>query len=286
MKMLAAVGFCAVSLGVFGCAAQTSDDVTDAEGELRTQSKSVRCTAQSGEELAVVAASGGKSALLSLKPAANLYALSRSSGSLTTANRSWSWTGSGSSLTLASDLSGKWKRGTKSTDVTCKTMPAGEAASWKTANALADYADQIDGLADTVVGEMNHHKPKAYTVFVVETAKRGSLSLGQVARDSAGAVPGTDDAVSLLDENDTSFGGISAAYALGGGDDYGEWFQGASDGISLSSTVLPALTGAHGGFIAREKVTALSTLVDSAKPSAVELTVGAWTFFLPDAFPK
>ena len=79
---------------------------------------------------------------------------------------------------------------------------------------------------------------------------------------------------------------MSAAYSLGGGDDYGEWFQGVSDGVSVSGDVTPALGAAVAGFIAREKVTALSTLVDSAKPSAIEITVGPWTFFLPDSFPK
>ena len=39
-------------------------------------------------------------------------------------------------------------------------------------------------------------------------------------------------------------------------------------------------------ILIHEKVTALSTLVDSAQPSAVEITVGAWTFFLPDAFAR
>jgi hypothetical protein len=59
----------------------------------------------------------------------------------------------------------------------------------------------------------------------VETARRGSLALGQVASNSAGALPGADDAQSLLDENDLSYGAMSAAYALGGGDDYGDAFE-------------------------------------------------------------
>jgi hypothetical protein len=57
--------------------------------------------------------------------------------------------------------------------------------------------------------------------------------------------------------------------------------------VSLSGDVGPALgNGTRAGFIAHEKVTALSTLVTGAKPSAVELTVGDWTFFLPDSFAK
>ena len=80
---------------------------------------------------------------------------------------------------------------------------------------------------------------------------------------------------------------MSAAYSLGGGDDYGEWFQGASDGVSLSADVIPALgPTAAAGFIGREKVAALSTLVTSQSPSAVAITVGPWTFFLPDSFAK
>lgn len=37
---------------------------------------------------------------------------------------------------------------------------------------------------------------------------------------------------------------------------------------------------------AREKVAALASLVARKSPSAVEITVGPWTFFLPDSFAK
>lgn len=293
MKASAAAGLFAMAFGAFGCAAASSvDEAGVSESELRSKlgaNEALRCTADSGQaKLALVATTGGKFALLSVTPAADLYALSRSTGALTTSTTSWSWKASGSSLTLGANMKGKWQRGAQSTNVTCTTAAAAEAASWRTANALVDYAREIDGLADAILeSSEDAAKPKPYTVFVVETARRRSLALGQVANKSAGALPGSDDAQSLLDENDASYGAMSAAYALGGGDDYGEWFQGASDGISLSGDVVPALgAGARGGFIAREKVTALSTLVDSTQPSAVEITVGPWTFFLPDAFAK
>jgi hypothetical protein len=290
MKTSVTAGIC-VALGVFGCAADPSVDAEApgvSEAELRSQlgaNQALRCDADAGKaKVALLATKGGKVVQLALTPAANLYALSGSTGTL---GASRSWKGKGSSLVWGANMKGKWTSGTRSTNVTCTMATAGEAASWRTANALVDYANEIDGLAETVVGEMEGAQPKPYTVFVIETARRSSLALGTVAKQSGGALPGSDDAESLLDENDASFGGMSAAYSLGGGDDYGEWFQGASDGISLSGDVVPALgTGARTGFIAHEKVTALSTLVDGAKPSAVEITTGAWTFFLPDAFPK
>lgn len=281
-----------MAVGVGGCAADASTDEPGvADSELRSQlgaNEALRCTADSGKAtLALVPLKGGKVALLSLKPAADLYALSRITGTLTTPTTGWSWKSSSSALTLGATMKGKWTRGAQSTNVTCAKVAAAEAASWRTANALQDYAGEIDGLADAVLENSEGAKPKPYTVFVVETARRGSLALGQVAAKTSGSIPARSNAdESLLDENDMSYGAMSAAYSLGGGDDYGEWFQGASDGISVSGSVTPALGTANLGFIAHEKVTALSSLVDSAKPSALELTVGPWTFFLPDAFSK
>src|SRR4029078_12868314 len=107
------------------------------------------------------------------------------------------------------------------------------------------------------------------TVYVVATSKRSSLSLGTVANGTAGSMKkGSDDEDSLVHENDFSYGAIGAAYSLGGGDDYGEWFQGVSDGVSLMGDLGPALGNATAGFIAHEKVTALSSLV-GGKASAV-----------------
>ncbi len=290
MKLRVAAVFCVTAMGLMGCSAAAEGDAASADGELKTKAganETLRCAADSGDaKLALVAAKGGKFALLTLAPAAELYALSGATGTLTTSTKGRTWKGGSASLTLGTNLKGKWEDGGKSTDVTC--VAAGdETSSWKTANALVDYASEIDGLADAVLENSEDPKPKAYTVFAVETSRRGDLALGQVATKTSGALPGNDDAQSLLDENDSGYGAMVAAYSLGGGDDYGEWFQGASDGISLSSDVLPALgSGAKAGFVAREKVTALASLVDSAKPSAVEITVGAWTFFLPGAFPK
>jgi hypothetical protein len=124
-------------------------------------------------------------------------------------------------------------------------------------------------------------------IYMVANSDRDSLSLGTKVNDSQGAIPGSDDADERLDQDDLENGAMSAAYSLGGGDDYGEWFQGVSDGVSLVGDLSPALkNGTRAGFIARSKVTALGSVVDSAKPSAVEITVGPWTYYLPDAFPK
>jgi hypothetical protein len=162
-----------------------------------------------------------------------------------------------------------------------------ERTPWWTANALSDYAAEIDGIADQVLEDAEGAKPKPYTVFVVETANRGSLSLGEVVAKSQGSLSATSSDDSTLDDDDFGYGAMSAAYSLGSGDDYGEWFQGISDGVSLIGDVGPALgSNAVAGFIARQKVTALSRLVGSANPSAVEITVGPWTFFLPDTFAK
>ena len=288
MKMLAFAGTSLIALGIFGCAGTSSDGSSVSEDDLRARlapSDALRCDADSGNaKLALVTTTAGKAALVALKPAADLYALTRSSGSLTVSSSKWSWKGSGSSLDLGANLKGTWVRGAQSTKVTC-SMVSAEGASWRTANALVDYAGAIDDLAKTVVGESSGPKPKPYAVFVVETARRSSLALGKVATNSAGALPGgTGEA--RLDENDLSYGAMSAAYALGGGDDYAEWFQGASDGISLSGKLVPSIGATRAGFIAHEKVAALSTLVDRGQPSAVEITVGAWTFLLPDAFAK
>jgi hypothetical protein len=120
-------------------------------------------------------------------------------------------------------------------------------------------------------------------VFAIETSKRDSLDLGTKADKSAGKLPGSDND-SLLDDNDYSYGGMSACYSLGGGEDWGEWFQGASDGISLQSDVATALGTNKAGFIAHEKVKGLKDVTDGT--NAIELTVGAWTFLIPDGFSK
>lgn len=291
MKLRAAAVFCVTAMGLFGCAADASVDDASSDDALKktgaSATETLRCSADSSDvKLALVAAKGGKFTLLTLKPAADLYAVTGSTGTLTSSSSGRSWKGGGASLSLGKNLKGKWEDGGKSTDVTCSAA-ADETASWKTASALVDYASEIDGLADAVLENSEDPKPKPYAFFVVETNRRSELALGQVATKTSGALPGDDDAQSLLDDDDFGYGPMNAAYSLGGGDDYGEWFQGASDGISLSGDVLPALGGgAKAGFVAREKVTALASLVDSAKPSAVEITVGAWTFFLPDAFAK
>lgn len=292
MKKLAVATIGSITIGMFGCAAPPGDEAGVAENDLRAKlgaNEVLRCDADSGKEtLALVATAKGKVALLALTPAADLYALSGTTGTLTSSASTWSWKAAGSSLTVGASSRGKWLRGSKSTNVTCRTDTA-ETASWRVANALVDYAAEIDGLAETVLEESNDPKPKPYTVFAVETARRGSIALGTIAKGSAGALPG-EDGESALDEDDFSYGAISAAYSLGGGDDYGEWFQGASDGISLSGSVTPALpAGARVGFIAHENVTALASLVDRAKPSAVEITLSGgakWTFLLPDGFTE
>jgi hypothetical protein len=193
-----------------------------------------------------------------------------------------------SALTLAAD---KKTAKFKSAKLTCAPAGADEAA-WAIAGAMASYESDIDGLASQVVDEMNgdgsdgsgHVKsPKPYLVFAVETSKRGSLDLGTTANKSTGKLPGGGD---TLSDDDNSYGGLSAAYDLGGGDDYGEWFQGASDSISIGDSITKPLGSEKAGFVAHEKCKALSGLVGSKDPSAVELTVGSLTFLIPNDFSK
>jgi hypothetical protein len=293
MNKLVAAGVCVVAAFLGGCAADATADATgSADGELRAQlgeNDAIRCTAASKHlTFAVVPTKDGKGSLLSLKPAADLFALSRAAGSVTSSSTGVTWKSSKASLTIGADMKGTWESGSQSANVTCEKAEAAEAASWRAANGLADYADEIDGIADTVVGEDSKAShPKPYMVFAVETSRRGSLALGKVVANSAGKVSSNANEDSQLDENDFSYGAMSAAYSLGGGDDYGEWFQGVSDGVSLVGDLSPTL-GANtvAGYIAHEEVSALSSLVDHANPSAVEITVGPWTFFLPDAFAK
>jgi hypothetical protein len=292
MSKVLAAGACAMAMGAFGCAVDATDATEAAESELRTRlaaNEALRCSVESSDVVvAVVPTRYGKASLVSLEPAGRLYALSSSTGSLSTSNAGLTWTGSRAGLALRTSLKGTWRSSGQTYDVTCAKVAGAEAASWRTANALTDYASEIDGIADAVLEESTEPKPKPYAVFAVEAARRGSLPLGKLAADSAGRLSAqTSEDDSLLDENDFGFGAMSAAYSLGGGDDYGEWFQAVSDGVSLISNVTPALgPNAVAGFIARENVAALSTLVDRRSPSAVEITVGSWTFFLPDAFPK
>jgi hypothetical protein len=294
MNRFLALGACAIAVGAFGCAAGASADATgNADSELRSElgaNEALRCAAPSKHvTVALVPTKEGKGALLSLTPSFDVYALSRSIGALNASGTGITWKGSSASLTLTSDMKGTWESGSQSAAVTCEKVEAAEAASWRTANGLADYAGEIDGLADTVLEESKDPKPKPYTVFVVETSRRGSLSLGNTAAQTAGSISdhSSDDNASLLDQNDWSYGAMSAAYGLGGGDDYGEWFQGISDGVSLVGDIGSALgSTAVAGFIAREKVSALSKPVGTQNPSAVEITVGPWTFFLPDSFAK
>jgi hypothetical protein len=276
-------------LGIVGCTGGGSSDPATEDDDLQKVGGALSCTPESGKDkIALVSAGKGKYALLTLTPAKDVFALSGVTGTLKTSGASRSFEAGSTKLDLDGGLKGTLKRGAQSTKVSCSGGTATDAATYRTANALVGYAGEIDGLADTITEEMaSGSSPKPFTVFVVETSKRSSLDLGTNEKDSTGALPGDDDAQSRLDENDSSYGAMSAAYGLGGGDDYGEWFQGASDGISLSGDVIPALgTAAKGGFIAHSKVKALSSLVDGKDPSAVEITVGAWTFLVPDAFPK
>ena len=295
MKIATLTGFCAVGMALYGCAGSASEPASASEGALTAsvlgENGALACTT-GGVQLALVAASASKTALVTLTPAANVFALSGTTGVLTTsAGAGLSWTGASGSLTLGADMKGTWTQGSDAKAVTCAPASAADAPSWKAASGLVLYASEIEGLASTVLDSTSDTngngtpntstKTPRYTVFAVETAKRASLALGVAAKDSTGALPG-DDGASLLDENDWSYGGISAAYGLGGGDEYGEWFQGASDGISLAGD----LGTAKASFVGHEKVASLAGVVDSAAPSVVEIGVGTWTFLVPDAFAR
>ena len=266
MKSLILAGFCAISLSIVGCAGESSG-AGGAESDLTSQLAEHEVLVCGGTQ-AIVGEKDGKATLVTLTTAkAPLLALS------------------GKTDTLAKVQAG----------LGCTKASGAEAASWAAASGLLTYANEIDGLASTVSDEMASMEnengsgnrassaPKPYTIFVVATRERDQLDLGTKVSGSAGALATEDDAEGL-DEQDFSYGGISACYALGGGDDYGEWFQAASDGIYLSADILPALGGSRAGFIAHEKVNALKDLTDGT--SAVEITVGQWTFFLPDGFSK
>lgn len=292
MKTSVAILSCGFALALVGCSA---DDAGTGEAEDEVRAKTtLRCEA-GAEKLALLPAVGGKSSLVALAPAGNVYALTGRTGTLKATTKGWSWKSNVASLTIGANLKGTFERDGQSTAVTCEAAAA-ETMAWRAAAAVASYAVEIDDLADVILETADADdrpeaddppaRPKRYTAFAIETSRRSSLSLGQKAPDSGGALPG-EDAEYLLDENDFSYGGASAASALGGGDDYAEWFQGASDGISLSAKVAPEIVGGpKAGFIARVNATSFASVVDSAKPSVVEITVGAWTFYLPDAFPK
>jgi hypothetical protein len=267
MKSLFLVGFCAISLSIVGCAAESgSEDTAGTESDVVSQlgeNEVMTC----GDTQALVGEKAGKATLVTLKKSHGVYALTGKTDKLST---------------LQSGLR-------------CKRVTGADAAPWAVANGLVTYEGEIDGLASTVTDEMSSSgenndsssnkssAPNAYVVFAIETAKRDSLDLGTKASNTAGKLPGSDNDT-LLDENDYSYGGMSAAYNLGGGEDYGEWFQGASDGISLQSDVSSALGTNKGGFIAHEKVKGLKDVTDGT--NAIELTVGAWTFLIPDGFSK
>jgi hypothetical protein len=268
MKSLFVVGFCAISLSIVGCAGESgSEDTGGTESDVVSQlgeNEVMTC----GDTQALVGEKAGKATLVTLKKSHRVYALSGKTDKLST---------------LQAGLH------------SCKKVSGADAATWAVANGLVTYEGEIDGLASTVTDEMSSLRenedsssnqssaPNAYVVFAIETSKRDSLDLGTKARNSAGKLPASDDD-SLLDENDYSYGGMSAAYDLGGGEDYGEWFQGASDGISLESDVTSALDTNKAGFIAHEKVKGLEDVTDGT--NAIELTVGAWTFLIPDGFSK
>lgn len=288
MRISIVLGASALALAMFGCASgashdgSKSDDVTtSALGEVGV----VTCTPDGGKvQLAVVAGKDGKGSLVTLTPAGAFFALDGASGTLSTAN-GIGWKGAKSSLALGADLKGTWTSGATTTNVACAKASASQGASWQAASGLVAYEGDIDGLAETVLtgGENNAPSVKVptYTVFALATAQLDASGLPVATKKTTGELPG-EDGESLLDENDWSYGGISAAYGLGGGEDYGEWFQGASDGISLASD----LGATPAKFAAHEKVTALSALVDSTAPSAISVTVGDWTFLVPDAFAK
>lgn len=270
MKSLLVAAFCLISLSIVGCAGESGGGVADgAESDLASQLAEHEVLV-CGATQAIVGQKDGKATLVTLTTAkAPLFALS------------------GKTDTLAKVQAG----------LSCTKASGAEAASWAAASGLLTYADEIDGLASTVSDEMASMEnesengsgdrasaaPKPYTIFVVATRERDQLDLGAKVTGSAGALATEDDAEGL-DEQDFSYGGISACYALGGGDDYGEWFQAASDGIYLSADILPALGGSRAGYIAHEKVNALKDLTDGT--SAVEITVGQWTFLLPDGFSR
>ena len=265
MKSVILVGFCAISLSIVGCAGEPgSEDAAGTESAVVSQ-LGVNEVMTCGDTMALVGEKDGKATLVELKKNHRVY-----------------------SVTGKTDKLAKLQSGLH---VTCKKATGAEAAPWQVANGLVTYEGEIDGLASTVTDEMSSagerssqsSAPNPYLVFAIETSKRDSIDLGTKASGSAGKLPGRENDT-LLDENDSSYGGLSAAYALGGGDDYGEWFQGASDGISLQSDVSTALGTNKAGFIAHEKVKGLADVTDGA--NAIELTVGGWTFLIPDGFSK
>lgn len=291
MKHLLAVGFFSISLSIIGCATGSGGETGESDLSAQLGENEVLACEMGGAKLALVGGKDGKATLARLAPAKDLFALTGATGKLTASGGRLSWKAGASELELDTSLKGTLEGGA----IACKKAAGSEAASWATASGLLTYASEIDGLAQTVTEEMasfddqssnqgaNHQSAAApsYVIFAVETARRDALDLGTKASGSAGALPG-DDGAELLDEDELSYGGMNAAYGLGGGDDYGEWFQAASDGISLSADVVPALGSTRAGFIAHEKVKALDGLADGS--NAIELTVGAWTFLLPGGF--
>ena len=311
MKTKAITGvMSAMMLGLFGCAGSAGDSSGTSESELTAKlqpTESISCSADSGgAKLGLVTTIDGKAAMLALRPVGSLYSLARDyTGKLSKSGKSWSWTATNASVTLDASLKGTWNDGKKTTKVTCAIT--GDAAAWRAAAGVADYEESVNGLASTIVEEMNGWadqddtddvekvaEPNPYKVFVIETSRRASTDLGKIVADSGGAIPfreyskenNVDDEEALSVAED-EYGPVGSCYNLGGGDDYGEWFSEASYETSLARIVEPTLRpGERGGFISRTDVKALSGLVEGTSPLAIEFTVGALTFLLPQDFSK
>lgn len=284
MKSVVIAGLCSISLSIFGCASEAGSDDASTDSDITSQlaeNDVAACTATQ----ALVGEKDGNATLVTMTKAGKLYSVGSTEGGKVTVNAStWSFkAGNAAAVDLGA----------------CKKVTGAEASSWAAAKGVATYMNDIDSLASSVTDEMSQvsndarnsnatnqgQQPNAYVVFAIETSKRDTLDLGTKVSGTAGALPSGENNDGI-DSQDWSYGGVSACYGLGGGEDWGEWFQGASDGTSLDGDVTPLLGSTKGGYIAHEKVKALDGLVDSSSPSAIELTVGGWTFLIPDSFSK
>lgn len=267
MKTLGIIGLFAVVASAVACSSPGDERADTSVGAATAASGVTVCTST---DLAVATT---KTGVVTLTKTGALYAVASDKAT---------------ALTIAGS------KGTyKGKPLSCAPAAASDEASWVAAGQMADYADSITGLAESIFEEeaegdddsaktSGKDSASGYTVFAIETANVKTLDLGNPVKDSAGSLPGGDSDSDTLYDDDNGEGGLSAAYDLGGGDDWGEYFQGMSDGVSLGDS----LGDTKATFSAFEKTKAFDGLLQSNGVSAVEVTVGQWTFFAPSDYAK
>src|SRR5262249_42780349 len=153
--------------------------------------------------------------------------------------------------------------GSADLSLTCAKTKAADAAALRVADAILSFAKDYAETAGPVIQEGGADVASvSLAVVAVKLGAGGDEDklLGTVRAKTNGTLDGGGDADTHTDRfKDDYFDTVEGVlYDLGTGEDWAEWFQGATDGLSLVDPVLAALgKGHHASYAVRDNVGAL-----------------------------